>query len=58
MKAKVKFKKEKRQTLLGTISIVYFLQTRLFKEKVSRMSIIHPGIFHGRTRGLIVSLRG
>lgn len=58
MKVKVKFEKEKRQTLLNTISIVYFLQTRLFTEKGSRMSIIHPGIFHGRTLGLIVSLRG
>lgn len=58
MKAKVKFEKEKRQALLNTISIVYFLQTRLFTEKVSRMSIIHLGIFHGRTLGIIVSLRG
>ena len=34
--------------LLKIISIVCFLQTRLFTEKFSRTGTIHPGIFRGR----------
>ena len=51
MKAKlnVKFEKENRQNPLNTITIVCFLQTRLFTEKSSRTGTIHPGIFRGRT---------
>ena len=48
VKAKCKFEKENRQNPLNTISIVSFLQTRLFKEKFSRTGTIHPGIFRGR----------
>ena len=33
---------------LHTISIGYFLQIRLFTEKHSLTTAIHPGIFHGR----------
>ena len=38
-----KFKTDK--DLLKTISIVYFLQARLFTEQVSRTTTAHPGIF-------------
>ena len=47
-KPNVKFEKENRQNPLNTISIVYFLQSRLFTEKCSRTGTIHPGIFRGR----------
>ena len=33
---------------LHTISVVYFLEARLFTEKHSRTTTIHPGIFLGR----------
>ena len=33
---------------LNTISILYFLQTRLLTEQFSRTSTIHPGVFRGR----------
>ena len=49
MKAlKAKFQYQNRQNLLHKISIVYFLQTRLFTAKFSRTATIHPGIFGGR----------
>ena len=44
----MKFEKENRQNPLNTISIVCFLQTRLFTEKFSRTGSVHPGIFRGR----------
>ena len=37
-----------RQNPLNTISIVYFLQTRLFAERFSWTITFHPGIFLGR----------
>ena len=43
-KPNVKFQKENRQNSLNTISIVCFLQTRLFTETFSRTGTIHPGI--------------
>ena len=48
VKAKCKIWRRKQTNLPNTISIVYFLQTRLFTEKFSRTSAIHPGIFCGR----------
>ena len=36
---------------LNTISIVSFLQARLFTEKFSRTSTVHPGIFLRRALG-------
>jgi len=48
VKTNVKFEKENKQNSLNTISIVYFLQDRLFKEVFSRTTTIHPGIFRGR----------
>ena len=64
-----KLVKAKKAKALDTISVVYFLQTRLFTEKFSRTTTIHPGIFGGRALsirvfsadghyGLIVALRG
>ena len=41
-------KKKTDKTPLNTISIVCFLQTRLFTEKFLRTGTIHPGIFRGR----------
>ena len=40
--------KKKTDNPLNTITIVCFLQTRLFTEKFSRTRTIHPGIFRGR----------
>ena len=48
VKTNVKFEKENKQNSLNTISIVYFLQDRLFKEVFSRTTTIHPGIFRRR----------
>ena len=49
VKAKWKISKKKTgKNPLYTIWIVYFLQTRLFTEKFSRTTTIHPGIFGGR----------
>ena len=42
---------------LNTISIVYFLQTRLFTETFLHTSTIHPGIFFGRALWTIVPPR-
>ena len=47
MKASKKVGKENRQNPLNTISIVHFLQTRLFTEKKFTDDPIHPGIFRG-----------
>ena len=48
VKAKCKIWRRKQTNLPNTISIVYFLQTRLFTEKFPRTTTIHPGIFSGR----------
>ena len=40
--------RKNRQNPPHTISIVYFLQTRLFTDKFSRTTTINPGIFRGR----------
>ena len=48
VKAKYKILKRKQAKALNTISVVCFLQTRLFTEKFSRTTTIHPGIFGGR----------
>ena len=42
------FNKKTGKTPFHTISIVYCLQTRLFTDKFSRTTTIHPGIFRGR----------
>ena len=47
-KLNLKYAKENRQNPPNTILIDYFLQIRLFTEKSSRASTIHPGIFRGR----------
>ena len=44
----MKFEKENIQNSLNTISIVSFLQARLFTEEFSPTTTIHPGIFLGR----------
>ena len=54
VKAKCKFAKENRQNPLNTISVVSFLQTRLFTEKFSRTGTIHPGIFRGRALWAVI----
>ena len=41
-------KKKTNKNLLNAISVVYFLQARLFTEIFSRTSTIHQGIFLGR----------
>ena len=41
-------KKKTDKSPLNIISIICFLQTRLFTEKLSRTGTIHPGIFRGR----------
>ena len=43
-----KIVKQNRQNLLDTTSTVNFLQTRLFTEKFSRTTTIHPVTFRGR----------
>ena len=65
----MKFEKEKRQKPLTQFQLFIFYETRLFKEKFSRTTTIHPGIFSERALsirvfsadgqyGLIVALRG
>ena len=44
----VKAKKENRQKLFKQIQLFIFYETRLFTEKLSRTTTIHPGIFGGR----------
>ena len=48
MKAKHKIRKRKQEKALNTISVFIFYETRLFTEKFSRATTIHPGIFGGR----------
>ena len=49
MKVNCKTGKRKQTKPLNIISIVYFLQTRLLTEKLSRTTTtIRPGIFLGR----------
>ena len=36
-----------KHSIVYTISILYFLQTRLFTDKFSWTTTIHPGIFQG-----------
>ena len=51
-------KKKTDKHPLNTISIVHFLQTRMFTGKFSRTTTIHPGIFRGRAlRGDIRDLQ-
>jgi len=42
-------KKKTEQNPLNTISVVYFLEGRMFTETFSWTSTIYPGIFLGRT---------
>ena len=42
-------KKKTDKKPLNAISIVYFLQARLFQEEISRTTTIHTGIFRGWT---------
>ena len=48
VKARRKTWKRKQSKPPNIISIVYFLQTRLFTENFSPTSTIHPGIFRER----------
>jgi len=41
-------KKKTEQIPLNTISVVYFLEARMFTETFSLTSTIQPGIFLGR----------
>ena len=43
-----KFEKENRQKPLIQFQLFIFYETRLFTEKISRTTTIHPGIFGGR----------
>ena len=58
VKAKYKIEKEDRQKPLTQFQLFIFYETRLFTEKFSRTTTIHPGIFGGRAPWLIVALRG
>ena len=48
VKAKHKFEKENRQKPLIQFQLFLFYEIRLFTEKFSRTTTIHPGIFGGR----------
>ena len=48
MKASIKFEKENRQKPLLQFQLFIFYETRLFTEKFSWTTTIHPGIFGGR----------
>ena len=56
MKAKYKIWKRKQTKLLNTILIQFqwfiLYETRLFTEKISRTTTIHPGTFGGRVHVL------
>ena len=57
VKAKCKISKVKQTKTLSLISIVHFLQTRLFTEKFSQTGTIYPGVFRGQAGyGLICAL--
>ena len=47
-KIKIKFENETDKNPPSAISIVYFLEARLFTGKLSQRTTIHPGIFGGR----------
>ena len=47
-KPNVKFERESKQKPLVQFQLFIFYETRLFTEKFSRKTIIHPGIFGGR----------
>ena len=47
VKATIKFQKENRQKPLTQFQLFIFYETRLFTEKFSRTTTIHPGIFGG-----------
>ena len=47
-KPNIKFEKENRQKPLIQFQLFIFYETRLFTEKFSRTTTIHPGIFGGR----------
>ena len=48
MKANIKFDEENRQKPLIQFQLFIFYETRLFTEKFSRTTTIHPGIFGGQ----------
>ena len=69
VKAKYKIWKGNRQKPLTQFQLFIVYETRLFTEKLSRTTTIHPGIFGGRALsirvfsadghyGLIVAFRG
>ena len=45
---KAKFEEENRQKPLTQFQLFIFYEIRLFTEKFSRTTTIHPGIFGGR----------
>ena len=47
-KPNIKFEKDNRQKPLTQFQLFIFYETRLFTEKFSRTTTIHPGIFGGR----------
>ena len=48
-KPNIKFEKEDRQKpLIQLFQLFIFYETRMFTEKFSRTTTIHPGIFGGR----------
>ena len=47
-KPNIKFEKENRQKPLIQFQLFIFYETRLFTEKFSWTTTIHPGIFSGR----------
>ena len=47
-KPNIKFEKENRQKPRIQFQLFIFYETRLFTEKLSRTTTIHPGIFGGR----------
>ena len=47
-KPNIKFEKENRQKPLIQFQFFIFYETRLFTERCSRTTTIHPGIFGGR----------
>ena len=47
-KPNIKFEKGNRQKPLIQFQLFIFYETRLFTEKFSRTTTIHPGIFGGR----------
>ena len=54
LKPNIKFEKDNRQESLIQFQLFIFYETRLFTEKFSRTTTIHPGIFGGQALSIRV----